>query len=85
METYWSTYPRSDFLLLVWRGMSDIVGLTSSYDTWQALEASFSHKSKITEIQLKNELSSFNSSNLYNYYSRSKWLFSLQVTNFLFL
>ncbi|KAF3970010.1 hypothetical protein CMV_006245 [Castanea mollissima] len=36
--------------------MSEIVGLTSSCETWQALEASFSHKSKTRELQLKDEL-----------------------------
>lgn len=36
--------------------MSEIVGLMSSCETWQALEASFSHKSKTRELQLKGEL-----------------------------
>ena len=36
--------------------MSEIVGLMSSCETWQALKASFSHKSKTQELQLKDEL-----------------------------
>ena len=41
---------------LIKEAMSEIVGLMSSYETWQALESPFSHKSKTRELQLKGEL-----------------------------
>lgn len=36
--------------------MAEVVNCTTAHDAWLALEVSFSHSSKIRELQLKNEL-----------------------------
>ena len=44
------------FSSLTEESMSEVLGLRHSHEAWQALEVSFSHRSKTRELQLKDEL-----------------------------
>ncbi|KAF5462068.1 hypothetical protein F2P56_018108 [Juglans regia] len=38
------------------KALSITIGLTTSRDVWNSLETAFSHKSKVRELQIKDEL-----------------------------
>ncbi|KAJ0043957.1 hypothetical protein Pint_18656 [Pistacia integerrima] len=44
------------FSSLTEEALSVVIGLTTSREVWNALEAAFSHKSKVRELQIKDEL-----------------------------